>query len=824
VDNWAFQDLTFADLGTDASADTVASGVPFNAAGTGRSVLLYSFRSNPDEIADGTLTEESLAVRVVESSPVAPILPDSPLNPLGRNGMLLGAGSQDSGAVGIVSRVNFPALLSLGDNFVIDFWLNTKNLQPTDDPVTVLSTGAGKLEVLLDPKNASITTNYFATNSLGLSSQHPVPTSGSGWTHFVVHVFTESFFAVSLTILDFYADGERSEDGTLTMMMPAGHNSDFDTGPSFDANGLTLGAGARPESQLLLDQLRLFDYVPSLTDSYLGQGEVRKLRESRVAQLRGNVPLMRFDFESSPSTSETGVISFPSSGNLTSFGIGPSSAAGANRNWVRHEIQEVATLLTSALDDAGFNGGGYILNEISNYNASLYQRDAEPGAWGSIFPVNHGRLFPADSLQRLEIAYYENPFRQDVSSHPNVAWPYREAAYDEVIYPTNGPHKDKAIYIASRVGSEGVDRGGRLQKIFRADQYANLAIYNQPNLGQPGYNPNEEHAIAASGNRASLKLKETGEDLANEPAPAAFALQSDINVTTDSGYTSDPWVLVQVDNVITGEPEMAAYQVFKNRPGTIAFPRPTDLLVNAVSGLSYESAPNPEDRFLTMDPGGIYNFTYGFSYPAFAGDLLIPPYPLNLVIGNIPIPARGGNSVNQRTLWWDVNGAPWIVSGNGTCFYQYHYPMRGDFYLPSAAEGAMVAWVPDLVSGSRVFPMGTGPTAPETQPAKVVYESSWRSDYPKLKRGETLTYQGGEYFNENPGSNGLPAVVAMKAAEIVFDVAMPRMIIDNNNNLGYSAAIVRPLDRREAPFTIAQMVAAGFSPASPRIFVVAERW
>ncbi|MFT4638205.1 MAG: hypothetical protein ACI8T1_001524 [Verrucomicrobiales bacterium] len=818
TDRWSFQELTFADNGTAASADSATSGVPFNSAGSGRSVLLYSFRPNPDEIADGNLADENLAVRVVNSTPVSPIIPDSPMTPLGRRGFLLGGGNARNGVVGIVSRVNFPALLSLGEDFVIDFWLNTKNLKPTDAPVTVLSTGAGKLEVLLDPVNATISANYF-----GLQSEHPVSIAGSGWTHYTVHVNTESFFATSLTVLGFYADGVLSEDGQL--MVP-GQNSDFDTSPAFDANGLTLGLGALTDSQLLLDQLRLFDNVPSLDDGYLGQNEVRALRENRVAQLRGNGPSMVFDFESAPSDPGTGVVSFASGGDLTSFGLGP--AAGGDE-WVRHAIQEVATRLVSPLDDAGFDGSGYILNEISNYNASLYDRSAEVGEWGPVFPVNHGLLFPENSTRRLEIAYYENPFLQDAISHPNVAWPYREVAYDEVVYPTNGPHKDKAIYIASRVGSEGVNRVGGVQKVFRGEEYADLAIYNQPNRNEAGYNPNEEHAIVASGNRAALKLKESGEDLANEAAPAAFALQRDINVTTGNGYTSDPWVLVQATNIVTGGPEMAAYKVFKTRDGAIAFPRPTDAMVSATAGLAYESEPNPEDRFLTMDPTGAYDFSYTFNYPAFAGDLLIPPYPLNLIIGNTAMEDARGKNVqingrSQRTLWRDVNLNAWIVSGDGRFFHQFFYPFRSDFHLKSTpAVGTPVAWLPD--NGTTFTGLGI-----DLEPVKVVYDTFWRTDYPKLKRGETLTYQGGEFFNENPGSNGLPAVLAMAAAEVVYDSATPSMLLGTGNAVRYaldqtSVRITRPLDRRERDFTTADMEAAGFTPAAvDRIFIVAERW
>ena len=165
-----------------------------------------------------------------------------------------------------------------------------------------------------------------------------------------------------------------------------------------------------------------------------------------------------------------------------------------------------------------------------------------------------------------------------------------------------------------------------------------------------------------------------------------------------------------------------------------------------------------------------------------------------------------------------------MVSGDGTFFYQYFYPFRSDFYLPSTTIGTPVAWLPDDQNGIRKFTSNATDKATDTAAGKVVYTSFWRNSYPKLKRGETLTYQGGEFFNENPGSNGLPALVAMKAAEIVFDSSTKTMILDDSNLNSYSARIVRVLDRHEAQFTVAQMDEAGFSPAATSVFVVAERW
>ncbi len=70
-----------------------------------------------------------------------------------------------------------------------------------------------------------------------------------------------------------------------------------------------------------------------------------------------------------------------------------------------------------------------------------------------------------------------------------------------------------------------------------------------------------------------------------------------------------------------------------------------------------------------------------------------------------------------------------------------------------------MAWLP--TSNPRKF---VGGNADTLKPVAVYYNTLWRTDYPKLKRGETLTYQGGEYFNETPGSEGLPALVAVSGS------------------------------------------------------------
>ncbi len=891
-DEWAYQDMPFAEKGTGATATKTTSGVPFNTSGSGRSVLLYSVRPNTDEIADGSLDKEKLAVRIVQSSPVNVISRNDSKLVLGRHALELGSGSTPGGAYGVIQTGGAPATSSLdpGNKFVVDFWLNAKGLRSpaavtltngvaisgstiltcastgsvvpgmgisgtnipagtkivsitsgttlvlsnaatasgnglslsaTNKPVTVVTTGGGGFKVTLDADASTATATYR-----GIQVSHSLPKSGAAWRHYAVHVFPRTFFKVNVTVVDFYLDGVRQEQGFVTGWLPAGSANSAVSGDLTD-NSLRFGVDAETRSGLQLDNFRIFNLgVDPL--GYLNPGEILRLRSERDMtvvgkQLRSVSPLVSFNFESAPTSGW-----FASQGSLTNVGAGTVSGSGTYPGkWADTDLQEVATRVESTLDKAAFGGSGYVLNAVSNYNSNLYTRSAEIGTWGPIFPVNHNQIF-TEPTRKLEVAYYENPYLADRLANPNVAWPYVATEYNDVVYPALGPDKDKAIYIASRIGSEGVDTKGYPQMVFNSATYADLKIYNQPDKSAAGYNPNEEHALTAAAGRAALKVKNLGENVPNSPPLAAFALQRDVKGTGTS-YTSDPWVLVQVTNLVTGEPEMAAYQVFKTRDGATAFPRPAAAVVSAAnSGLSYEAATNPEDASLAIDSSKAIDFSYQFDYPVFAGDLLVPPYPLNLVIGNVPMRDARGNSlqvngVNQRTLWRDVNSAAWVVSGNGRFFHQFFYPFRGDFYLPGAQAGTPVAWLPDTGTGYT----GTGTSL---NPVKVIYNSFWRSDYPKLKRGETLTYQGGEYFAETPGANGLPALVAMAATEVIYDSATPSMVYGPTAMNSYdvskaSARIIRPLDRRENLFTVAQMGSAGFTPAAAtKVFIVAERW
>lgn len=468
---------------------------------------------------------------------------------------------------------------------------------------------------------------------------------------------------------------------------------------------------------------------------------------------------------------------------------------------------EVATRILSKLDTAGL-GTGHIFEPIANYNASLYNAAAEGiGNWGPIFPVNWEGIFAND----LEVAYYENPFLQFPGSndvlHPNVNWPYIAVNYVSVDFPSKGKNKDSAIYIASRLGNEGADLNGNLQMPYDPAIYEDLTVYNQPDPMATGYNPNEEHALI----EPSVATALTGDASLNLGQDAVFALQNDLNVdqkevgtspnvSNNPNFTSEAWALVQYYNKVTEEWEMDAYQVLKTR----------------------DTAP-------------VYDFRYGFN----AGDLVIQPYPVNRVVGNLIMSDdQGGNIVVsdqlQRTLWFDKNETAWVVSGDGLFFYQFWYPFRADFWYDLDRNGANdidpgepFAWVP---SNDNFIKGGTNP-----EPQRVLFDTFWGGDYAKLKRGETVTFAGGENRAENPLDPGLPAIIAMASAQVVFDSNTPTMALadkdyssmgfkTNDGIDSYSARITRPLDRFEFDYAATDMPEDLRPANTENVMVDGPRW
>ena len=462
----------------------------------------------------------------------------------------------------------------------------------------------------------------------------------------------------------------------------------------------------------------------------------------------------------------------------------------------------VAARITSSgetgWDQAGF-GSGYIVNEVSNYHPGIYSRAAATvGTWGAIYPVNWSGLYAEDD-RKLQVGYYENPsLKQGAAGtqHPDSAWPWFLASYDAVDYPD--ADTSSVIYIASQVGSEGVMAyepgvAGVAQPIYDPSEYADLMVYSQPNRNLPGFNPNEEHALVAPSNMATV----TGDPTFNVGQSAFFALQNQLNRTDRSApasFTSEPFVLAQFTDLATGLPEMRAYAVVVERDGDAPFPA-RDAVTHQPVDRDGAPVPQPENP----------KYSFSTPWPAFAGELVQLPYPLNLVVGAVVMSqTTGGNFAgsgadgqNVQALWNDKNKISWVVAGDGRFFQRYWYPLAAGFWFDgnddgqnSQAVGTPVQWLPEsATSHPSDFLVGS-----TKSPQLIKYQSYWRSDYPVLKRGETLTYAGGENKTDRPQSRGLPGIVGMASAQIVFDSQTPAMALTDTNIQSFGGRVFRPLD------------------------------
>lgn len=172
---------------------------------------------------------------------------------------------------------------------------------------------------------------------------------------------------------------------------------------------------------------------------------------------------------------------------------------------------------------------GHIVQATGNlFNPSAYQDPLiagfEAANRGAIIPVN---AVPNKNL--LEVLWFRKNAVDLAKGFKNILWPAVIARYT-----IQWPPDVSEIVLASNDGSGGLPS---LQ--------AKGAIYYQNDASQPGYNPNEEHALMQGGQ--------------------VYALRDDLNITSGPGFSSLPYVLlayVEAD----GRPAMRVFKVLREKP------------------------------------------------------------------------------------------------------------------------------------------------------------------------------------------------------------------------------------------------------------------
>ena len=184
--------------------------------------------------------------------------------------------------------------------------------------------------------------------------------------------------------------------------------------------------------------------------------------------------------------------------------------------------------------------GAYLAGHINPSQGTLYNPSAyldplvvgiNAAAAGAIIPVN---AIPGQNT--LEVWWFRpsNPAAGLNAGNARlgfsaVHWPAYVGRYT-----VEWPDAADEIVLASRLGSGTLDP---LQ--------SKGTIYGRNDRNSPGYNPNEEHALMSGG--------------------MAFATRDDLNITSGTGYSSAPYVLLEY-SAADGRPAMRPFKVLREKP------------------------------------------------------------------------------------------------------------------------------------------------------------------------------------------------------------------------------------------------------------------
>ncbi len=329
----------------------------------------------------------------------------------------------------------------------------------------------------------------------------------------------------------------------------------------------------------------------------------------------------------------------------------------------------------------------------------------EEAARGAIIGVNAltGTSAPDTGKNTLEVWWFRSNQPPVGSGIKPTYWPAYVTRYT-LSWPAEAPE----IVMASNLGS------GELPSL-----QATGSIYTQNDPAQPGYNPNEEHALLLGG--------------------TAWALRDDLNLPT----SSPPYVLVDYREA-DERPAMQVFRVLREKaPWFFDYPATAGTVLQAPMPLPL--LPLPLDA---------------------AGDVVHEE-----VVTAADPPANAQeqeNAAYARFTMKDRKGTIWIHRGphaGGTPAFQmrYFYRMQPGFYFPGLAASAQPAagvnlpylrpYVdPDDVAAGYEGHAVTG------QPLPVTFNPVWPDAVPELRLGQTLTLPAA----------GLPQVRGNTSLEVFY--------------------------------------------------------
>ena len=398
-------------------------------------------------------------------------------------------------------------------------------------------------------------------------------------------------------------------------------------------------------------------------------------------------------------------------------GTSPARLVVVRSNYYNNslEAENVPALIGTALDGTAFGHdsidgrNGFVATERARIDATgvnaAYNRETRTGP---IIPVNDDE--PArDSETRLTVMWYDED-----DANMGVPWPVKAVNYEP-----QWPADAEVIAITSALGSDVVVDDGAYhfeQEELISSKYTSPRIYEQSDKNLPGYNPNEEHAVIAQGQRRD--------------SPAVFALRNDLNHLNpdDPTYrTSDPYTLLKYRD--------------------------------ATDGLRWKFKVYRVELTHQYDPANIATLFDFNDFTGTAGNQVQPPWPLSN-FGSSTLTSGEGSAYFE-----DVHGTVWARS-DGLIDVYYFYPLQLGFWYDLDGNGQQdpdVSEVPWLDRVTTTVSASNG--TPLAQPVRISYDISWPQTPPVLRIGDSFT----------EAKNGLPDVINHAATAIIFDENDPRV-------------------------------------------------
>ena len=332
------------------------------------------------------------------------------------------------------------------------------------------------------------------------------------------------------------------------------------------------------------------------------------------------------------------------------------------------ECQIGREILSDTHEQEGRSGA--VLQARAFFDPESYSRQDRTG---QIFAVNRqvcdradAECPTADQEREMRVAWYR-------PGALGAYWPDHAIEYD-----CEWPEGELPVLRVA--GEDGSDSLGHVP--LPTTNYPQATLYVQNDPEQPGYNPNDEHALLLPARDGS-----DGQEL--------FALRADFrNLSSDdpTAFASDPYALVRYNDP---DGQGVAFEVVKVESGELS------IVFNLV-------APEP----------------------------IAPPYPLNLFATCPETEVVGERSDRTQPpplpFYRDTNDQLWArAAGDGEVRYFYPRASTWSYDLDNDRHSEDVDCVPLLAEP---------PVSAEEPrvPQKVTYSVTWPTDAPVLVVGETL--------------------------------------------------------------------------------------